>query len=85
MVKDLKGRAVTICKYERIKGEKAHTYKTEKVIIGGGTFLEFGVSHEEFDTGAGNYSTALVLMKDGTVLNIEVELIKFNRISEVRG
>jgi len=40
-------------------------------------FHQFGVNYEEFDVGAGNYSTAIVEWPDGTVSNIPAEHIRF--------
>ena len=45
--------------------------------IGEGGFHAWGVSYEELDTGAGNYSTAIIEMPDGSVLSQQVDLIKF--------
>lgn len=42
-----------------------------------GTFHQFGYDYEEFETGPGNFSTAIVEMEDGTVRNVPVEMIKF--------
>lgn len=41
------------------------------------TFHQFGVWHEEFETGAGNYSTAIVEFADGTVDSVPVHMIQF--------
>lgn len=51
--------------------------QSNKVLDGIGCFIEYGVSYEEFKNGAGNFSTAIVEMHDGTVRNIAVEMIKF--------
>lgn len=45
--------------------------------IGEGEFHGWGVAYEEFETGPGNYSTAIIEMPDGSVINHQVELIKF--------
>ncbi|MCP4475425.1 MAG: hypothetical protein GY821_12835 [Gammaproteobacteria bacterium] len=55
----------------------------EKVVVGEGIFHQFGVDYEEFECstcyrcGPGNYSTAIIEMPDGTIKNVEVELIVF--------
>lgn len=49
----------------------------KKELVGQGEFIQYGVDFEEFESGAGNYSTALVLMADGTVENVSVTNIKF--------
>ena len=40
-------------------------------------FHQFGCDYEEFESGPGNYSTAIVELEDGTVENVPVEMIKF--------
>ena len=42
-----------------------------------GLFRQFGVNYEEFETGPGNYTTAVVELPDGNIENIPVEQIKF--------
>ncbi len=42
-----------------------------------GYFHQFGVDFEEFESGPGNYTTAVVEMADGTIQNYPVTLIKF--------
>lgn len=46
--------------------------------VGAGNFHQFGVDYEEFDTGPGSFSTAIVEMPDGTIINPSVELIRFD-------
>jgi hypothetical protein len=67
-------RKVVVYKYERAKGNT----HLDKVPDGNGIFHEFGSDYEEFETGPGNFSTAIVEMSDGSVRNIPVELIVFN-------
>ena len=40
-------------------------------------FHEWGVDYEEFDAGAGTFSTAIIELDDGTVKNLPAEHIKF--------
>lgn len=40
-------------------------------------FHAWGVAYEDMGENAGNYSTAIVEKNDGTVENVEVELIQF--------
>ncbi len=40
-------------------------------------FHQFGVGYEEFESGPGNYTTAVVEWPDGQVENVTVEHIKF--------
>jgi hypothetical protein len=50
---------------------------SEKEIKGVATFHSFGVAHEEFENGPGNYTTAVVEWPDGSVENVEVSLVRF--------
>ncbi len=50
---------------------------SEKQFVGLGEFQQYGVDYEEYDNGIGNFSTAIVEMNDGTVVNVPVDLIKF--------
>jgi len=67
-------RKVVVYEYQPVKNQ---TY-SEKVFVGNGTFLQFGVDYEELQSGAGTYSTAIVEMPDGSVRNVPVENIVFN-------
>lgn len=66
-------RYVKYYEYKRI-GE---TSTFDKVLKGAAVFHQFGVDYEEFETGPGNYSTAIIELPGGIVKNIPVELIKF--------
>lgn len=70
----LRTRRVLVYEYQRANGQTHF----DKVCIGHGSFHQFGVDYEEFETGPGNYSTAIVEMPDGSVKNVPVELIVFN-------
>lgn len=48
-----------------------------RVKTGVGLFHQWGVAYEEFETGAGNYSTAIMEMEDGTIKNVPAEDIEF--------
>jgi hypothetical protein len=67
-------RTVAVYEYHKAKGRTS----MDKVWIGTGVFHAFGVDYQEFETGPGNFSTAIVEMADGTVKNVPVELIVFN-------
>ena len=67
-------RKVQVYKYEKPISPASVWTKTEADI---GLFHQFGVDYEEFDSGPGNYTTAIVEMPDGTVKNVPVENIKF--------
>ena len=42
-----------------------------------GRFHGFGIDYEEFESGPGMFTTAVVELPDGTVKNVYVECIKF--------
>lgn len=64
---------VIIYRYEKKPGTNEFR-KVEDCI---GIFHQFGVGCEEYDNGAGNFSTAIVEIENGEVRNVPVELIKF--------
>jgi hypothetical protein len=66
-------RKVKVFQWERLEGEKQYA-KVEKCHA---TFHQFGVDYEEFETGPGNYSTAIVEYADGQIDNVPVALIQF--------
>lgn len=45
--------------------------------IGEASFHQFGSAYEEFESGAGNYSTAIIELTDGTVKMVHAEHIRF--------
>ena len=70
-------RKVMICKFT--KDEKEKIKKVDDVE---GIFHEFGVESVEGENCDGNatygtYSTAIVELKDGTIENVPVEMIRF--------
>lgn len=44
-----------------------------------GRFHQFGNSYEEFESGPGNYTTAIVELEDGQIVEAIVSSIKFER------
>lgn len=44
---------------------------------GEANFHQFGVGYEEFESGPGNYTTAILELDDGTIKNVPVEHVKF--------
>ena len=66
-------RKVVVYEWER---EGVNLY-SKKVRIGEGIFHQFGVDYEEFETGPGNFTTAIVEMPDGEIKNIPVGLVVF--------
>ena len=67
-------RKVVVYEWKRAKGQ---TYY-EKVHVGNGIFHQFGCNYEEFESGPGNYSTAIIEMPSGEIKNVPVELVVFN-------
>jgi hypothetical protein len=60
--------------YTWVKGDDN---KYHKIIDKPGLFHKWGVDFEEFESGPGNYSTAIIEMEDGTIENIRADMIKF--------
>jgi hypothetical protein len=73
-------RQVKVFKWER--DVEPNQYKHIKVELGQGTFIQYGVDYEEFESGAGNFTTAIVEMPDGTVLNSTLNLIQFVEVAK---
>ena len=68
-------RKVIVRKYVKITDQGL--YEKQDDGEGLATFHAWGVNCEEFTNGAGNFSTAIVERKDGTIENIPVDLIQF--------
>jgi len=66
-------RKVIVHKMERLPGHSFYS----KIVVGEGKFHQFGIDFEEFEGGAGSFSSAIVEMPDGTVVNVPVDMIKF--------
>ena len=64
-------RRVRFTTYEKSKSGQ-YKLKVER-----GYFREFGVNYEEFESGAGNFSTAIIEKDDGFLVNIPVENVQF--------
>ena len=74
MGQSMEKRKVVVYEWQRVKGQN----HSDKVAVGNGIFHQFGCDYEEFETGPGNYTTAVVEMPDGSVKNVPVEMIVFN-------
>lgn len=61
--------------YKHVIG-KPGTYP-KKTEDGEALFHQWGVDYEELDNGTGNYSTAIIERSDGTIENVEANMIKF--------
>jgi len=57
--------------------DNQHRPGTKKIRVGTGVFHQFGVDYEEFETGPGQFTTAVVEMPDGTVKGLPLDLISF--------
>ena len=67
-------RRVVVYEYQQVENQDY----LEKVSVGDGVFLAFGVEFEELLNGVGQYSTAIVEMPDGSVKNVPVGNVVFN-------
>jgi hypothetical protein len=67
-------RKVIFYRWERIKDNPS---KFEKIIDGSGLFHQWGCDYEEFESGPGNFSTAIIELPDGSIKNIYAEMIEF--------
>ena len=66
-------RRVIVKKYKQL-GDDTFMTLTED---GEATFHAWGLNYEGFESGPGNFSTAIVERDDGTVENVPVEHIRF--------
>lgn len=48
-----------------------------KTEVGEAKFHQWGMDYEEFETGPGNFSVAIIEFQDGSVQTVSPELIKF--------
>ncbi len=68
-----KVRQVRVFKWER-GPDGLHS---ERIFDTCGIFHRWGQDYEEFESGPGNFSTAIVELSDGKVKNVPVEMIEF--------
>jgi hypothetical protein len=66
-------RKVKYYEYEHVENNK----QWERKLKGEGIFHEFGVDFMESEYGYGNFSTAIIELSDGSIINIPVENIEF--------
>lgn len=69
-------REVTLIEYYRPDDYKGGPLSIREA--GEGIFHTWGVDFEEFESGPGNFSTAIVEMPEGTILNWRADMIRFN-------
>jgi hypothetical protein len=68
-------RQVIVYVYDRKPG-KTYMDKVEDN-MGYAKFHAWGCGYEEFESGPGNYSTAIIERTDGSVENVPADMIKF--------
>lgn len=74
----MKTRSVDV--YSREYNRETRTY--DQCLKDKGQFHMFGVQYEEFDTGPGNYTVAVVELSTGKVVTPDANLIKFTSESQ---
>lgn len=72
-------RPVSVFKWFRPEDAKYSDPYT-KEFVGAGKFHQFGCDFEQFEDGAGNFTTAVVEMPDGSIENIAVDLVRFDDV-----
>lgn len=77
-------RKVKIYEWTRARDKDGNELRNElkqiynvKIRTGVGLFHQWGCDYEVFETGPGNFSTAIVEMEDGTVKNVPCDMIQF--------
>jgi len=70
-------RPVTIFEYWR-PDDAEYDDSYQKREMGKGVFHEFGVSYENVGDSVGNYSTAIIELPNGQIVNEPVEMIQFD-------
>jgi hypothetical protein len=68
-------RKVKLFKWEKIAESRLYA----KVADGEGLFVQYGIDFEEVNDGVGSCTTAIIEMEDGTVRNMPLELIQFEK------
>lgn len=71
-----KMRRIQWYEYKKIEGQS----NFDKVLQGDAIFHQWGVDYEEFETGPGNYSTAIIELANGTIKNVPAEMVEFTPI-----
>ena len=61
----------------RLEPKNGVTKKWELVEKGEAAFHQFGCDYEEFETGPGNFSTAIVEWPDGSIENVPLQNVRF--------
>ena len=72
-------RKVKWYEYKEVEGQM----HCDKALQGDAIFHQWGVDYEEFETGPGNYSTAIIELPNGTVKNVPAEMVTFDKPSNI--
>jgi hypothetical protein len=72
---------IEVQKYKKIKEPDGYRYV--RVFDYNATFCEWGCNYEEFDAGAGNFSTAIVKKEDGQIESVLAQLVRFKSKDEL--
>jgi hypothetical protein len=67
----------TVKYFEYEKDETDPKGRFEKIEKGRALFHQFGVDYEEFESGPGNFSTAIIETPSGKVKNVPADMIEF--------
>ena len=70
-------KRVIYSELEHVKATTEHKQYLKLEPKGEAEFHAFGVDYEEFESGPGNFSTAIIELDNGSILNIPVDRIKF--------
>ena len=68
---------VKVKKWIQINNGKGHYDHSEKIADGEAEFCAWGVDCQDFEHGAGTFSTAIIKRDDGSIENVHCELIQF--------
>lgn len=75
-------RKVLVYKWEKVTKPPQDRIEHVKVLRGEGLFHQFGHDFQKFKNGACEFTTAIVEMPDGSIKNIQVELVVFNDVKQ---
>ena len=62
---------------EGLRACEAITYKNGKGIKIQGRFHCWGINYEEYETGPGNFTTAIIELDDGEIMSCPAETVQF--------
>ncbi len=70
-------REVKVFKQEWERNKDTQKLECKKVFQCDGIFHKWGSNYEEFENGAGNFTVAIVELKDGSIIMPPADLIQF--------